>query len=84
MPDQSSSDPQILSKVLRTKLGLPWEPRWDTAQLPPEAVTADQNLFRAGGGYAPLPQANMGTMQAARDLANPLVRQQLGLPPRIM
>jgi hypothetical protein len=87
MPDQLQTDPQLLSKVLRTKLGMSWEPRWDTPPMPAEPVTADDSAWHpghAGVVPAPMPQANMGTQQAARDLANPLVRKQLGLPPLVM
>lgn len=64
---QPSSDPQLLSKVLRTKLGLGWEPQFDTWQPRRPDPFADQNVAMPIGGPAlPMPQVNESAMLRAR------------------
>jgi hypothetical protein len=76
-------DPQLLSKVLRTKLGLSWEPQWDQSKTIPEQGTTDDSVWHPSG-YAPIPAATESTMGQARTLADPLQRRALGLPPLAM
>lgn len=65
---QPSSDPQLLSKVLRTKLGLGWDPRWDQPLPIPEQHTLDQPAAMPLGGLPmpPMPQVNESAMLRAR------------------
>jgi hypothetical protein len=91
MPDAPPTDPQLLSKVLRTKLGLSWEPRWDTPAPLPEQGTLDSNMLRPPEQVqAPLPAANETTMLRQRVQnqlrygMTPAQRAAQGLGPEIM
>jgi hypothetical protein len=82
--DSQGSDPQLLSKVLRTKLGLSWEPHWDTPAPRGDSMTADANAWRPPATLDPINRGVANGPFGPQDLTNPTVRVRLGLPPLVM